>query len=115
MLHLLLALSGRETVLTFAVLQALMMSCFGLAGANFGAIAMEHMGRLAGTASSVQGLIQTIGGVTIGAMIGGAFNGTTVPLYTGFTLSGLTAIAAVAFAERGRLFGRISAPACDRA
>jgi len=114
-LHLMLALSGRETVLTFAVLQALMMSCFGLAGANFGAIAMEHMGRLAGTASSVQGLIQTIGGVTIGAMIGGAFNGTTVPLYTGFTLSGLTAIAAVAFAERGRLFGRASVPAGDRA
>jgi DHA1 family bicyclomycin/chloramphenicol resistance-like MFS transporter len=104
-LHLVLALSGRETVLTFAVLQALMMSCFGLAGANFGAIAMEHMGRLAGTASSVQGLIQTIGGITIGATIGAAFNGSTVPLYIGFTLSGLTAIAAVAFAERGKLFG----------
>ncbi|GAO40263.1 putative major facilitator superfamily transporter [Sphingomonas changbaiensis NBRC 104936] len=105
-LHLALALAGLETVLTFAVLQALMMSCFGLAGANFGAIAMEHMGRLAGTASSVQGLIQTIGGISIGAAIGAAFNGSTVPLYTGFTLSGLAAIAAVAFAERGKLFGR---------
>jgi DHA1 family bicyclomycin/chloramphenicol resistance-like MFS transporter len=104
-LHLALALAGWETVLTFAVLQALMMSCFGLAGANFGAIAMEHMGRLAGTASSVQGLIQTIGGIAIGATIGAAFNGTTVPLYTGFTLTGIAAIAAVAFAERGRLFG----------
>lgn len=105
-LHLALALAGWETVLTFAVLQALMMSCFGLAGANFGAIAMEHMGRLAGTASSVQGLIQTIGGITIGATIGAAFNGTTVPLYVGFALSGIVAIAAVAFAERGKLFAR---------
>ncbi|MFD1610634.1 multidrug effflux MFS transporter [Sphingomonas tabacisoli] len=104
--HLALALTGRETVLTFAVLQALMMSCFGLAAANFNAIAMEHMGRLAGTASSVQGLIQTIGGIAIGATVGAAFNGTTVPLYTGFTVCGLAAIAAVAFAEPARLFGR---------
>lgn len=105
-LHLAVALAGRETVLSFAVLQALMMSCFGLAGANFGAIAMEHMGRLAGTASSVQGMVQTIGGVAIGAVIGAAFNGTTVPLYAGFTVCGLAAILAVAIAERGRLFGR---------
>jgi DHA1 family bicyclomycin/chloramphenicol resistance-like MFS transporter len=89
-----------------AALQALMMSCFGLAGANFGAIAMEHMGRLAGTASSVQGLIQTIGGVSIGAAIGAAFNATTIPLYPGFTVCGVIAIVAVDFAENGRLFGR---------
>lgn len=106
LLHLGVALAGLETIVSFAVLQALMMSCFGLAGANFNAIAMEHMGRLAGTASSVQGFIQTVGGIAIGSAIGQAFNGTTVPLYTGFALCGLATIAVVAFAERGRLFGR---------
>jgi DHA1 family bicyclomycin/chloramphenicol resistance-like MFS transporter len=106
LLHLAVAASGLETLASFAVLQALMLACFGLAGANFNAIAMEHMGRIAGTASSVQGMIQTVGGVAIGAAIGAAFNGTTIPLYTGFALCGLLAFAALAFAERGRLFGR---------
>lgn len=106
LVHLGVALMGLETILSFAVLQALMMSCFGLAGANFGAIAMEHMGKLAGTASSVQGFLQTVGGALIGVAIGAAFDGTTVPLYTGFTVCGLATIAMVAIAERGRLFGR---------
>lgn len=105
-LHLAIALTGHETIVSFVLLQALMISCFGLAGANFSAIAMEHMGRLAGTASSVQGFVQTVGGTLIGAAIGAAFNGTTVPLYLGFTSCGVLTFAAVAIAERGRLFGR---------
>lgn len=107
-LHLAIAALGYETIVSFVALQALMISCFGLAGANFSSIAMEHMGRLAGTASSVQGFVQTVGGTLIGATIGAAFNGTTVPLYFGFTCCGLLTIAAVAIAERGRLFGRLS-------
>ena len=39
----------------FVVLQALTMACFGLVGANVGALAMEPLGHIAGTASSVQG------------------------------------------------------------
>jgi len=104
--HLAVALAGLETLGTFVVLQAAMMCCFSLAGANFGAIAMEEMGRLAGTASSVQAFIQSVGSTLIGAAIGQAFNGTTVPLYTGFTLCGTGALLCVAWAERGRLFGR---------
>lgn len=106
LLHLGVALMGLETVVTFALLQSLMMGCFGLAGANFGALAMENMGRLAGTASSAQGFIQTVGGALIGVVIGQAYNGTTVPLYTGFSLCGLAAFAVVAVAERDRMFGR---------
>lgn len=105
LIHLAVAVAGWETIASFAILQAMLMSCFGLAGANFSAIAMEHMGRLAGTASSVQGFVQTIGGALIGAAIGGAYNGTTVPLYLGFSICGLMTIGAVASAERGRLFG----------
>lgn len=104
--HFLVAVAGLETLTTFVVLQAAMMCCFSLAGANFGAIAMEEMGRLAGTASSVQAFIQTVVGTLIGAGIGQAFNGTTVPLYTGFTLCGLGALLCIYWAERGRLFVR---------
>ena len=104
--HLAIALSGNETLVSFVALQAAMMCCFSLAGANFAAIAMQEMGHLAGTASSVQAFLQTVGGTVIGAVIGQAFDGTTVPLYTGFTLCGIGALLAVAVAERGRMFGR---------
>ncbi len=102
--HLVVTLSGFETLWTFAVLQALLMGCFGLATSNFGAMAMENMGHIAGTASSVQGFITVTGGALIGALIGQSFDGTTVPLYVGFFVAGSIAIVIVAVAERGRLF-----------
>lgn len=102
--HLLIVWSGRETLVSFAVLQALMMGCFGLATANFSAMAMENMGGIAGTASSVQGFITVTVGAVIGGLIGQSFNGSTVPLYLGFVVLGLVALALVAATERGRLF-----------
>lgn len=103
-LHLLITVTGLESFASFVVLQALMMGCFGLAGSNFSAMSMEHMGRIAGTASSLQGFISTLAGTLIGAAIGQSFNGTTIPLYGGFFVCGLLAIAMVAWTERGRLF-----------
>lgn len=103
-LHLLVAWSGFESLWTFALLQALMMGCFGLVGANFSAMAMEKMGAIAGTASSLQGFVGTLGGALGGALIGQSFDGTTVPLYVGFVLMGVTSLVIVAITERGRLF-----------
>lgn len=104
-IHLVTALTGHETLTSFVVLQAIALGCFGLAGANFAAMAMENMGHIAGTASSVQGFASvTLGGV-IGALIGQAYDGTTVPLACGFTVAGVAALACVLVTERGRLFG----------
>ena len=102
--HLAAILIGWESLVSFAVFQALTLGCFGLAVSNFSAMAMENMGRIAGTASSVQGFVSVTAGAVIGAMIGQAFNGTTVPLVAGFLLAGLVALAFVALTERGRLF-----------
>lgn len=102
--HLALGLAGRETVLTFAVLQAITLGCFGLASANFSAMAMENMGHVAGTAASVQGFTSVTLGATIGAVIGQSFDGTTVPLAAGFLLAALATLAIVLVTERGRLF-----------
>jgi DHA1 family bicyclomycin/chloramphenicol resistance-like MFS transporter len=55
MLHLLVIDAGLETLTSFTVLQALSMTCIGLCGSNFGSMAMEPVGHIAGTASSVQG------------------------------------------------------------
>jgi DHA1 family bicyclomycin/chloramphenicol resistance-like MFS transporter len=52
----------------------------------------------------VQGFIGVTGGALIGAMIGQAFHGTTVPLYVGFFGAGVVALAVILVTERGRLF-----------
>src|SRR3546814_14769993 len=36
------AIAGLETIWTFAVLQSLMMACFGLSSSNFGAMAIDR-------------------------------------------------------------------------
>jgi DHA1 family bicyclomycin/chloramphenicol resistance-like MFS transporter len=103
-LHLLVSLSGHEALWSFILLQALMMGCVSLSTSNFSAMAMERMGEIAGTASSLQGFVSTLGSALIGAAIGQSFNGTTVPIYVGFLLMGVTAFVVVAVTERGRMF-----------
>jgi len=103
-IHLLVTLSGHETIWTFGILQCGTMFCFGLLAGNFGSMAMEPMGHIAGTASSAQGFISTIVGSLIGFTIGQSFNGTVVPMTLGITCCGLTALVFVLFAERGKLF-----------
>ena len=103
-LHLAIAVLGGETLIVFAVLQAITMACFGLATSNFSSMAMENMGRIAGTASSVQGFISVTFGSMIGAAIGQAFDGTTRPLTLGFLVAGGAAFAFVFATERGRMF-----------
>ncbi|MES2033446.1 MAG: multidrug effflux MFS transporter [Pseudomonadota bacterium] len=98
------ALAGLETIWTFAILQAAMMFCFGMVASNFGAMAMEPLGHLAGMAASVQGFVSTVGGAILGWAIGQQFNGSTVPLTLGFALLGLGALLIVLFVENGRLF-----------
>ena len=87
------AMVTRESIWMFVILQAATMSFFGLIGANAGALAMEPLGHIAGTASSVQGVIATIGGALIGYTIGQQFNGTTLPFLIGFTSCGAAALA----------------------
>ncbi len=59
--HAAIALTGHETLLLFVILQGLTMGCFAFTSSNFGTLAMEHMAPIAGTASSVQGVIGTLG------------------------------------------------------
>jgi DHA1 family bicyclomycin/chloramphenicol resistance-like MFS transporter len=103
-IHLAIALAGYETLVGFVILQALTMGCFGLATSNFSSMAMENMGAIAGTASSVQGFTSVTFGAVIGVVIGQAFDGSTAPLAAGFLICGIMALTVVLFTERGRLF-----------
>lgn len=103
-LHCLLAAMGGERLGLFIVLQSVSLACIGLTFANFGTLAMEPMGPVAGIAASMQGFISTLGGAMLGALIGRQFNGSIMPLVIGTAVCGLAAIGFVLLAERGRLF-----------
>jgi DHA1 family bicyclomycin/chloramphenicol resistance-like MFS transporter len=100
-----LAFLGPVPFPVFIGLFACTMFVFSGIGSNFGALAMEPLGHVAGTAASAQGSIQTMGGALIGALIGQSFDGTVAPVMLGFACLGLLSITFVLIAERGRLFG----------
>ncbi len=102
--HVALSYSGGETLEGFIALQMLMMMCFSFVAGNFGAMAMENMGKVAGMASSLQGSLGNLLGTVLGTIIGLTFDGTTAPLYIGFTIAGVVALVAVYVTEGGRFF-----------
>ncbi len=103
-MHATVALGGHDSVVRFAILQSATMLTLGLMMGNFGAIAMEPLGHVAGAAASVQGFISTVGAALLGFFLGQSFNGTDIPLELGFVAYGLIALASVLIAEGGRLF-----------
>jgi DHA1 family bicyclomycin/chloramphenicol resistance-like MFS transporter len=80
------------------------MACFSLSMSNFGAMAMEPVGSVAGSGASLQGFISTLGGAVVGALIGRHFNGSTLPLAVGALGCGIISLLFVLLAENGRLF-----------
>jgi DHA1 family bicyclomycin/chloramphenicol resistance-like MFS transporter len=102
--HLLVASRGWESLVVFGAFQAATMFTFGLTAGNFNAMAMEPMGHVAGVASAFQGFVSMVGASLIGFFIGQQFNGTVIPVEAGYLVCGLVSLAAVLFAERGRLF-----------
>jgi MFS transporter, DHA1 family, multidrug resistance protein len=102
--HVAVVVSGHETVLRFTLLQGTTMLCFGLCLSNFGAISMQPMGRVAGSAASLQGMAMGLGGALLGALCGSFWHGSIVLLPLSFLLLGLLSLLCVLRAERGRLF-----------
>jgi DHA1 family bicyclomycin/chloramphenicol resistance-like MFS transporter len=102
--HALIGEAGGETFGLFIALQALAMVCFAFCSANLSTLAMEHMGPIAGTASSVQGVVGTIGGAVIGFAIGRAFDGTAQPFLWGMAGCAGAALLVMLLTEPRRLF-----------
>jgi MFS transporter, DHA1 family, multidrug resistance protein len=99
----------------FFSLLAVIMFMFGWAAANMNSLSMEPLGAVAGTASSVFGFIQTVGGALLGTVIGQMFNGTITPIASGYLMMGAFALTSVLIAEKGKLFGVGTEPAAARA
>ncbi len=99
-----IAIAGFESLTVFIVMQALTMCCFAFTSSNFGTLAMEHMAPIAGTASSVQGVINTLGSALIGFAIGQAYNGTTLPFLIGIAACSSVGFLIVALTEGRNMF-----------
>jgi DHA1 family bicyclomycin/chloramphenicol resistance-like MFS transporter len=107
LIHAAVVLLGLETLGSFIVLQALTMSCFAFASSNLGTLAMEHMAPIAGTASSVQGVVGTLGAAIVGFTIGQAFDGTPTPFVVGTALCAVGGFIAIVLTEPTMLFAAI--------
>lgn len=91
----------------FGSLMAVSLFLFGLIQPNFNALAMEPQGGNAGMASSLVGFYSTAAGAAIAGLIGLMFDGSVVPLATGYAVTAVLSGAAVLAAEgRAGLFGR---------
>lgn len=88
----------------FIALQAPIMFLFGLTGTNFNSLAMEPLGKVAGTAASVFGFMQTAGGALLGTLIGQSYDGTVLPIALGYLIFGSISVVLVLIAENGTLF-----------
>ncbi len=112
--HALIAELTVEPLWLFIVMMGLTFVAFAFTTSNFGTLAMRNMAPIAGTASSFQGVTGTIGGATIGLIIGQSFDGTQLPFLVGMASCGAAGLVLVLWTERGRLFGGIE-PQSERA
>lgn len=87
----------------FLGLFALTMFQFGWIASNFNSLAMEPLGHVAGTASSVLGFMGTVGGAAIGAAIGQSYNGTALPMIAGFFGVSVVGLLFVLIGEKGNI------------
>ncbi|WP_234716003.1 multidrug effflux MFS transporter [Sphingopyxis macrogoltabida] len=100
------ALSGVETLAMFTGLMMVNVGLIGFIGSNFGSIAMEDFGHMAGVASSYQSFAKTLLAATAGALIGQQYDGSTLPLAYAFFGCAIAGLLLVLWAERGKLFTR---------
>jgi DHA1 family bicyclomycin/chloramphenicol resistance-like MFS transporter len=107
LVHVGVALSGHESLAIFVVLQALTMCAFAFTSSNLSTLAMEHMAAIAGTASSVQGMLGTVGAAIVGFLIGQAFDGTVLPYVIGTAACAVGGFIAVVLTEPRNLFARL--------
>jgi len=93
-----------ERFAIFFPLFCAMFACFGLIGSNFNALAMEPLGRIAGTASAAYGFATTTVASAFGYLIGRQYDGSSIPVLVGFAVLGVASLGIVLLTERGRLF-----------
>ena len=97
-LHLVTAI----TLPIFLAFLAAVFFLFGLVFGNLNAIALEPMGQIAGLAAAITGAASSAMSLCIGSLIGQLYNGTLVPVFSGFAVLSLCALVVMKLADRQR-------------
>jgi len=92
---------GRPSFWLFFLLLAATQVCYSLTVPNLNSLAMEPMGKVAGTASAIIGALQTGGGALLGALVDHFYDGTVTPFALGYLVAGFGALAAFAWGNSG--------------
>ncbi|MEM8937640.1 MAG: multidrug effflux MFS transporter [Pseudomonadota bacterium] len=88
----------------FMIFTGLSFFCMGLISSNATSIALEPMGRIAGSAAAANGFATTAIAGVIGGVVARQFDGSTAPIFVGFLIVSIAGFLAIVWAEKGRLF-----------
>lgn len=84
-----LSVGGQPPLWTLMAYMMVTLFCFGIMYGNLNAMAMEPLGHIAGVGAAVMGALSTLISVPCGILIGLSYNGTVIPVISGFTISGI--------------------------
>ncbi len=95
-------LSGVPPLWSFMACFILSFFAMGILFGNLNALAMEPMGHIAGTAAAVIGSVTTGISLVFGAVIGGLYDASVIPLVAGFALFSFIALVIVIWTDAVR-------------
>jgi len=102
LLGLALLTDGRPSFWVYMPLLGIMLSMFMFLMPNLNTAALEPMGAVAGTATSLTGAIRTAGGALLGAIVDAQLSDTVLPFSIAIVIFMALAIATTRWAERGQ-------------
>jgi DHA1 family bicyclomycin/chloramphenicol resistance-like MFS transporter len=101
--HAVLAMQGPVPFPLFYALVLVAFFMIGFQGPNYNAIAMEPLGRLAGSGAALMGFASSFVSASIGGVIARQFDGTIAPIFVGHMAVSILALITILITERGKL------------
>lgn len=89
-----------DQLIVFLAYVSVLYFAMGLMFGNLNAIAMEPMGHIAGIASAVIGATSSVISLSLGTLIGQMYDGTLVPVATGFAVLGVVSLGVMIYTNR---------------
>lgn len=93
--------NGMPPFWAFMVWLLIAFFCIGILFGNLNALAMEPVGHMAGLGAAVIGSLSTFISLPLGWFVGAEFDGTVLPLVTGFAVLGGAAMVVMRWTEQG--------------
>ncbi len=95
-------LEGNPPLLVLMIYFVVSFFCLGILFGNLNSLAMEPLGHIAGVGAGVVGSLSTFISVLLGILIGQSYNGTVLPLVSGFVILGVLSVMVMHWTEHGK-------------